>query len=323
MADIVPADSWTHPEGWRDRPFEAPATIPRERERCQFLSDVAWPRASPQDPRRRFIWRRSSSSAESARRSTRWRHATCARGASVRLEVNYEHEPISDVGSVRRRIQGGPQNIWRYHDFLPLEGPQPQTRTGLPAGCTPLIRADRLAERLGLGEVWVKNDAAQPDALLQGPRRLGRRHARPRARLRHARLRLDRQPRELRRRPRRRARDGLLRPDPGRPRGAEAARDRDLRHEPRQGPRQLRRRQPPLHRALGRPRELGVREHQHAPVLRRGLEDRRLRDRRAARLGDPRSLRRADRLGLAVHEDRQGLLGVDRRRPARRRRSRR
>jgi threonine synthase len=78
------------------------------------------------------------------------------------LEVKYEHEPISDVGSVRRRIQAGPQNIWRYHDFLPLEGPQPQTRTGLPAGCTPLIRADRLAERLGLGEVWVKNDAHNP-----------------------------------------------------------------------------------------------------------------------------------------------------------------
>ncbi len=63
---------------------------------------------------------------------------------------------------MRRRIQGGPQNMWRYHDFLPLEGPQPRTRTGLPAGCTPLIRADRLAERLGLGEVWVKNDAHNP-----------------------------------------------------------------------------------------------------------------------------------------------------------------
>jgi threonine synthase len=33
---------------------------------------------------------------------------------------------------------------------------------GLPAGCTPLIRADRLAARLGLREVWVKNDAANP-----------------------------------------------------------------------------------------------------------------------------------------------------------------
>ncbi|MDP2711754.1 MAG: threonine synthase [Solirubrobacteraceae bacterium] len=78
------------------------------------------------------------------------------------LEVGYDHERLADVGEVRRRIQGGPQNMWRYHDFLPLAGPQPRTRTGLPAGCTPLIRADRLAERLGLSEVWVKNDAANP-----------------------------------------------------------------------------------------------------------------------------------------------------------------
>jgi len=78
------------------------------------------------------------------------------------LEVGYDHSALTDVGEVRRRIQGGPQNMWRYHDFLPLEGPQPRTRTGLPAGCTPLIRADRLAERLGLGEVWVKNDAHNP-----------------------------------------------------------------------------------------------------------------------------------------------------------------
>src|SRR3954462_14822218 len=77
------------------------------------------------------------------------------------LEVAYEHD-IKDVEHARRRIQGGPQNIWRYHDFLPLEGPQPRTRTGLPAGCTPLIRADRLAARLGVREVWVKNDAHNP-----------------------------------------------------------------------------------------------------------------------------------------------------------------
>ncbi len=78
------------------------------------------------------------------------------------LEVAYEPAAAVDVAALRRRIQGGPQNIWRYHDFLPLRGAQPRTRTGLPAGCTPLIRADRLAERLGLREVWVKNDAANP-----------------------------------------------------------------------------------------------------------------------------------------------------------------
>jgi threonine synthase len=74
----------------------------------------------------------------------------------------------ADVGELRRRIQGGPQNIWRYADFLPVTSGPPgpsgrlASRVGLPAGCTPLVRADRLAERLGLGEVWVKNDAANP-----------------------------------------------------------------------------------------------------------------------------------------------------------------
>ncbi len=83
------------------------------------------------------------------------------------LEVSYAEPDVHDVGELRRKIQGGPQNIWRYADFLPLEHGLPgSTRrssdAGLPAGCTPLIRADRLAERLGLREVWVKNDAANP-----------------------------------------------------------------------------------------------------------------------------------------------------------------
>src|SRR5271167_3396748 len=85
------------------------------------------------------------------------------------LEVAYDHSASSrDVGELRRRIQGGPQNIWRYADFLPLAGGPPgpsgrlASRVGLPAGCTPLIRADRLAASLGLREVWVKNDAANP-----------------------------------------------------------------------------------------------------------------------------------------------------------------
>src|SRR5277367_2831857 len=85
------------------------------------------------------------------------------------LEVAYDHSRSSlDVGELRRRIQGGPQNIWRYADFLPLAGGPPgpsgrlTSRVGLPAGCTPLIRADRLAAQLGLREVWVKNDAANP-----------------------------------------------------------------------------------------------------------------------------------------------------------------
>ena len=52
---------------------------------------------------------------------------------------------------------------------------------------------------------------------------------------------------------------------------------------------------------------VGVRQRQPAALLRRGLEDARVRDRRAARLGAAGPRRRADRLRLAVHEGRARL----------------
>ncbi len=76
------------------------------------------------------------------------------------LEVAYASREDLGPDELRRRIQAGPHSIWRYRDFLPLEGAPP--RGALPAGWTPLLRADRLAERLGLREVWIKNDAANP-----------------------------------------------------------------------------------------------------------------------------------------------------------------
>jgi threonine synthase len=76
------------------------------------------------------------------------------------LEVRYASREGVEAAELRRRIQAGPHSIWRYSDFLPLEGPPP--RDTLPAGWTPLLRADRLAARLGLRDVWVKNDAANP-----------------------------------------------------------------------------------------------------------------------------------------------------------------
>ena len=74
------------------------------------------------------------------------------------LEVAYR-PPTSDAAALKRRIQAGPHTLWRYADFLPLEGP---ARSALPTGWTPLVRANRLAERLGLREVWIKNETANP-----------------------------------------------------------------------------------------------------------------------------------------------------------------
>ncbi len=74
------------------------------------------------------------------------------------LEVTYDYERVAaTIG--RARIERGPRTIWRYADLLPVADPHP---VDLGAGFTPLVRADRLAAELGLGELWIKDDTANP-----------------------------------------------------------------------------------------------------------------------------------------------------------------
>src|SRR5919106_3824708 len=76
------------------------------------------------------------------------------------LEVDYDPELMKAV--TREQIEAGPQNIWRYVALLPV-GHDPADRVSLDPGLTPLVRADRLAEELGLtGGLWVKDDSANP-----------------------------------------------------------------------------------------------------------------------------------------------------------------
>jgi threonine synthase len=74
------------------------------------------------------------------------------------LEVVYDYEAIRAVIS-RQSIAAGPLSIWRYADLLPAAA---EGAVSLGAGFTPLVRADRLASELGLGEVWIKNDTLNP-----------------------------------------------------------------------------------------------------------------------------------------------------------------
>lgn len=74
------------------------------------------------------------------------------------LEVAYDYDAIRAAVS-REKIAAGPLSIWRYSDLLPAVGDE---AVDLGTGFTPLVRADRLAEALGLSEVWVKNDTRNP-----------------------------------------------------------------------------------------------------------------------------------------------------------------
>ena len=74
------------------------------------------------------------------------------------LEVVYDHEALRAVVT-RDTVAAGPPTIWRYAPLLPVADAAP---IDLGTGCTPLVRADRLAAELGLGELWIKNDTANP-----------------------------------------------------------------------------------------------------------------------------------------------------------------
>ncbi|HEX3425949.1 MAG TPA: threonine synthase [Acidimicrobiales bacterium] len=74
------------------------------------------------------------------------------------LEVVYDYDAVAAVISPER-IAAGPKTMWRYADLLPAGA---EGAVDLGAGLTPLLRADRLAAELGLGELWIKNDSTNP-----------------------------------------------------------------------------------------------------------------------------------------------------------------
>jgi len=74
-------------------------------------------------------------------------------------------EPVYDYGSVtvtREEIESRPKNLWRYRELLPITG---EPRTGFNSGFTPLVRATRLGERLGLNELYIKDDSVNHPTL--------------------------------------------------------------------------------------------------------------------------------------------------------------
>jgi threonine synthase len=73
-------------------------------------------------------------------------------------------DPTYDWDALRARvsrasIEAGPPSIWRYADLLPVEAPE---EARLAPGMTPLVPAPRLAAELGIGELWLKLDTANP-----------------------------------------------------------------------------------------------------------------------------------------------------------------
>ncbi|HEY2804371.1 MAG TPA: threonine synthase [Gemmatimonadales bacterium] len=80
----------------------------------------------------------------------------CPRCASPLL-VKYDRRgTLAD----RKGPEGRGHTMWRYREFLPLAGNEEPVSIG--EGGTPLLHARRLAERVGIQDLWIKDEAANP-----------------------------------------------------------------------------------------------------------------------------------------------------------------
>jgi threonine synthase len=74
-------------------------------------------------------------------------------------------DPLTDATRTlpdRAEIARRPRSIWRYREWLPLDG---EPVLSLDTGFTPLLEAPALAKRLGVARVWVKNDSVSHPTL--------------------------------------------------------------------------------------------------------------------------------------------------------------
>ncbi len=217
-------------------------------------------------------------------------------------------------GGLRLRAHrgGGQPGAHRGRAPLHLALPRPAPRRRRDArrprgGLHPARAGGPPGRRAGAGRAVDQGRHRQPDRLVQGPRRLGGPDQGAPARLQGGGLRLDGQPGQLGGGARGAGRHGLGRPHPPRPRVGQGHHDDRLRRDGDRRGGHLRRREPPVRRADERAPELGLRQRQRAHLLRRGLQDAGLRDRRAARLVRTRPRRGPDRVGEPAHQGGQGL----------------
>jgi threonine synthase len=70
------------------------------------------------------------------------------------LEVSFDYAAVRSV-ITRQLVESRPPSLWRYLELLPVEEP----KTGFNSGFTPLVRASRLADALGLRELYLKDDS--------------------------------------------------------------------------------------------------------------------------------------------------------------------
>jgi threonine synthase len=73
------------------------------------------------------------------------------------VEPEYGLGP-SDARALRETIERGPRSLWRYAELLPVAEPS----SHYPVGWTPLVRAPRLGDALGIANLFIKDESRNP-----------------------------------------------------------------------------------------------------------------------------------------------------------------
>src|ERR1700694_6320568 len=84
----------------------------------------------------------------------------CGKGLDIEYDYELAARRFKEVPNEQR-----PLNIWRFEELLPIVDASAQAPVGRHAGCTPLIRADRLGAELGLSNLYLKDDSTSRPSL--------------------------------------------------------------------------------------------------------------------------------------------------------------
>ena len=81
------------------------------------------------------------------------------------LDIEYDYASIRRTLTKEKLASRTNYSMWRYRELLPVEEDTPDTP--LRVGWSPLYEEKRLAEELGIGRLWVKDDGLNPTASLK------------------------------------------------------------------------------------------------------------------------------------------------------------
>ena len=81
------------------------------------------------------------------------------------LDVVYDYDYIKSVSSPEKISESTNYTMWRYRPFLPVE--EDTKQPPLRVGWSPLYSEPRMAKKLGLAKLYLKDDGLNPTASLK------------------------------------------------------------------------------------------------------------------------------------------------------------